>query len=249
MFYQTSRFNSVPEVVRPLAVVGISDIAILARRLGMTWNQFDPLEGNMKAEGNGHTISSTMVRSMGTVIQIGIRDPLPASYEYKLEDINELYIPSDIADSMGFGIVTGDRTLGLPNYKLGTEDEVLTTLRNHVDIQAADTVKGIMGANPGWTPAISDIIGFGAPMMRPHGSSIVRVPQPVGSANGLTQQEEGFVVFYNRLRDLIAERDAQSQPVSAQTNLSCINMKNFAISTANSGRISISAISGSMTAT
>ncbi|KAL8827388.1 MAG: hypothetical protein Q9191_003213 [Dirinaria sp. TL-2023a] len=206
-----------PEVVRPLAVVGISDIAILARRLGMIWNQFDPSEGNMKAEGNGHMISSTIVRSMGTVLQIGIKDPLRVSHEYKQEDINELYIPSNIADKMGFGILTGDSRLGLPDYKLGTEAEVLATLRNHVDVQAADTVKSIVEANPGWTPGISDIIGFASPMIRVNGSSFVRVPQPAGFAIGLTHEEPGFVVFFNRLKDLLAERDAKSQPVSVQT--------------------------------
>ena len=62
-----------PEVVRPLASVTICDIAVMARRLGMIWKQFEPLEGNLRAEGNGHTVTSTAVRSMGTVLQIGVK--------------------------------------------------------------------------------------------------------------------------------------------------------------------------------
>lgn len=116
-----------PEVVRPLAVVGVSDIAIMVRRLGMLWKQFDPLEGNMRAEGNGFTVTSTLVRSIGIVLQIGVSDPLPD--EYDMEQVHELYIPSEAADKMGFGIVPGQAGLNIPDYKLGTEAQVLATVR------------------------------------------------------------------------------------------------------------------------
>ena len=205
-----------PEVVRPLASVTVCDIGVMARRLGMLWKQFEPLEGNLRAEGNGHTITSTAVRSMGTVLQIGIKDFLPSGDS--AEELNELYIPSEAADKMGFGLVPGEASLGVPDYKLGTEEEVLATLRNVVDPsrEAAERVKGLLGANPGWTPGISDIIGFAAPMIRQPFSSIVRVPQLAGYAIGLTQQQEGFVVFHQRLLDLIKERNAKNEPVSAQ---------------------------------
>ena len=206
-----------PEVVRPLASVTVSDIAVMARRLGLIWKQFDHLEGNLRAEGNGHTIISTAVRSMGTVLQIGIKDFLPTGDP--AEEFNELYIPSEAADKMGFGLVPGEASLGVPDYKLGTEEEVLATLRNVVDPsrEAARTVEGLLEANPGWTPGISDIIGFAAPMIRQSHSSIVRVPQPAGYATGLTQQQEGFVVFHKRLLNLVEERDAKHEPVSKQT--------------------------------
>ena len=206
-----------PEVVRPLAVIPISDMAIIARRLGMIWKQFNPLDGHLRAEGAGHTITSTAVSSMGTVLEIGIREPL--SSPFSLDEINELYIPSEAADKMGFGIVPGNPALGVPDYTLGTEEEVLATLSNVVDPSRAamERVKGILEANPGWTPGISDIIGLAAPMVRQPRSSIVRIPAPSEYNIGLTQQEEGFVVFRNRLRDFIAERDAKSEPVTSQT--------------------------------
>ena len=207
-----------PEVVRPLAVVSISNIAILARRLGMLWRQFEPLDGNLRAEGNGHTITSVAVRSMGTVLTIGIQDPTNGD---EVAGRDDLYIPLEAADKMGFGIVPGVPALGIPDHKLGTEEEILATLRNVVDSshEAADRIKGILGANPGWTPGISDIIGLACPMLRTRRSSLVRVPQPAGYAVGLTQQQEGFVVFRNRLKDLIAEREAKDEPVSPQSRL------------------------------
>lgn len=41
--------------------------------------------------------------------------------------------------------------------------------------------------------------------------------QPAGYAVGLTQQQEGFVVFHKRLLDLVGQRDAKGEPVSKQT--------------------------------
>lgn len=54
-----------PELVRPLARTTVCDIAIIVRRLGMTWRSFQPEEGMMSAEGNGHLVYSTYVRSLG----------------------------------------------------------------------------------------------------------------------------------------------------------------------------------------
>ena len=54
-----------PELVWPLARTTVSDIAIIVRRLGMTWRAFQPEEGIMSAEGNGHLVYSTYVRSLG----------------------------------------------------------------------------------------------------------------------------------------------------------------------------------------
>jgi hypothetical protein len=45
-----------PDVVRPLAVSTVSDIAILVRRMGMEWKTFDPDARVFRAEGDGHSI-------------------------------------------------------------------------------------------------------------------------------------------------------------------------------------------------
>lgn len=56
---------------------------------------------------------------MGTVMRIGVKDILPSADP--AEELNELYIPSEAADKLGFGIVPGEVSLGVPGYKLGTE--------------------------------------------------------------------------------------------------------------------------------
>ena len=204
------------EVIRPLAVIAIGDIAILVRRLGMLWKEFDPSSGHLRAEGNGHTLSSTSVRSMGTVLEIGLREDSDT-----LIGINELYVPSELADKMGFGILPGETELHVPDYKLGTEDEMLKDMRDLGGLQnnTLDDLKGLMSANPGWMPGVSDIIGFAAPMIRLRGSPIIRVPQPAAYAAGLTMHEEGFVVFYRRLKNLHDEKASRGESISEQSRV------------------------------
>lgn len=125
------------EVIRPLAVVSVSDIAIIARRLGMNWRQFDLFNSNLRAEGNGYTITSTLVRSVGIVLEITIDQDLlhnrNISNDLDVSLLNELYIPSEIADKLAFGIVSGLPGFGIPDYKLGTLEEIITLLQNEID--------------------------------------------------------------------------------------------------------------------
>lgn len=95
----------------------------------MVWKQLESLDGNLRAGGNGHTITSATVRSIGTVLQICIKNPLPQRFDESIQ----LFIPLNLADMMGFDIVPRDHSLGVPDYKLGIEEEVLSTLRKVVD--------------------------------------------------------------------------------------------------------------------
>ena len=58
-----------PDIVRPFVWTTVSDIAIITRRLGMSWEVFNPVEGVMRAEGHGYGIFSTFARSIGLVLQ------------------------------------------------------------------------------------------------------------------------------------------------------------------------------------
>lgn len=137
------------EVIRPLAIVSVSDIAIIARRLGMNWRQFDLVDSNLRAEGNGYTITSTVVRSVGIVLEINIDQDLPNKYLYSnvsgdvdISVLNEIYIPSEIADKLTFGIVSGLPGFDIPDYKLGTLEEIINLLQNEIDPTkvAAETI-------------------------------------------------------------------------------------------------------------
>lgn len=198
-----------PDVIRPLAVATLQDIAVFSRRLGMRWKTFEPSEGALRAGGNGHTLHSTTVRSVGVVARFTMRDPL--TYPNSL---GELYIPTPPADKMGFGILPGDYSLFIPDHIIGTPADCLARTLE-IDVQAGETLKDLMHEGS-WTPGFSDIIGIAAPMIPLPGSEIIRVPRPFVYEGGLTYQQEGIVVFHNRLRDLIDERDREGCPVSKQ---------------------------------
>lgn len=53
-----------PEIVRPLATTTIGTLVVLAHRMGMVWRDLRPSRGFLRAEGNGHTFTSTVIRGL-----------------------------------------------------------------------------------------------------------------------------------------------------------------------------------------
>ena len=90
-----------PDVIKPYAVANIGDIAIIAQRLGMSWKDFRPGEGVMRAEGNNCLITSTVVRSLGIVLSFSADSHL-IDYEERHRNV---YVPSWQASLLGFGLV------------------------------------------------------------------------------------------------------------------------------------------------
>lgn len=189
-----------PEIVRPFAVTNVSDIAVMARRLGMIWTDFRPEDGILRAEGNGHVLSSTLVRSIGVILQYMNITPYPRKVSKE-----NLFVPSRDADEMGFGILPGFEKLRIPSFRIGTIGEVYASMnimdKSH---QASQKIKDVRGIEPNCTFGFSDLIPLAAPMIRLRGSTIVRVPIPTEYHAGLTLHKEGFVVFHNRLKEYIA---------------------------------------------
>lgn len=108
-----------PEVVRPFASTTVSDIAILALRIGMSWKVLKPEEGVMEAEGNGHVLSSTLIRSLGTLVRyVGSSEsnfevnPLFKTQGYRGE-AKTLIVETAEADRMWFGILPLTHDFGL----------------------------------------------------------------------------------------------------------------------------------------
>ena len=146
LFHERSWDFQLPDVVRPLANTSVGAIAILARRMGMRWKDFRPVDGVMRAEGNDKIITTTLVRSLGTVMQY---IDAPSGRHLSTGKVPKVYIPTREADSWGFGIIQPDliyysiswdrSTLGartrVPTISrtrapsVGTRQEVLTTLR------------------------------------------------------------------------------------------------------------------------
>lgn len=176
-----------PEIVRPVAITTISDVAIIALRLGMRWTDFRPEENAMKAEGNGHVLSSTVVRSIGIILQyMGVGD-------FKSLPQEELYIPTSQADMMGFGMLPCSSLIEGAPFRIGSIDEILAIMGQFDPTGPARKKTRDTNACGGKPFGFSDIIPLAAPMMRIRGSSIIRLPMPADHSDGLTSHKEGML--------------------------------------------------------
>ncbi len=174
-----------PELVRPVAITSISDIAIIARRLGMRWTDFRPEDNTMRAEGNGHVLNSTLVRSIGIILQyMQVGNPLSLPKK-------ELYIPTRQTDVMNFGILPRSHLIYRADLRIGSIEEILAVM-DQFDPSGAATKKARDTNACGKKPfGFSDIIPLVAPMMRFRGSTIIRLPVPADHCDGLLSHKEG----------------------------------------------------------
>ena len=182
-FHEQSRgmsYGSMPmKTVVPLLVTTVSDIATIARRLGMSWEVFDPEGYTMRAQCNGYGISSTPGWPNRLVLQYK-----PTSVnDSSLTDL-ELYVPTREADMMGFGRLPGCQSLNIPTFKVGATDEVYTTM-DMLDRtgKASSKLRDMNSLLVGKWDAhcmygFPDIIALAAPMIRCRHSTIIRVPMP-----------------------------------------------------------------------
>ncbi|MCJ1392258.1 hypothetical protein MMC18_005125 [Xylographa bjoerkii] len=195
------------DTIRPHAVSNIFDIAILVHRLGMTWQDFRPQDGLLRAEGNGHLLTSTFSRSVGIILQYMRVGP-------SLHSNN--YIHSTAADKMGFGILAGFPPLNIPEYTIGSTSEVLATADR---LDPSGTLRRITVdiRHPYFCPTclfgFSDIIPLASGMLRAKGSTIVRLRVPSEYVVGPTCHQEGFKVFHHRLQQHIASHPETASPM------------------------------------
>ena len=211
-----------PAMVRPCAVTTASDIAILARRLGMLWEVFNPEGGSMRALGNGHGIFSVFTRPTGLHLQYTHLEDGAMSTVKSASPTNgrlskaELYIPTREADMMGFGILPGCHRLNVPNMKVGTTAEVYATM-DFLDSHWKGSTK-LRNVNRllvgNWDAhcmlyRFSDIIALAAPMIRGRHSEIVRVPMRAEYCSSLLSHKECFVAFHNRLKEYMVTQSSE----------------------------------------
>lgn len=215
--------------MRPCVMTTVSEIAILARRLGMSWKVFDPVfdpeRGYLSARCNGHGIFSVMPTPDYLQLQyddteFGVTSTKNRLFlNNKMFSKSEFYIPTREADMMGFGILPGCNSLDIPNFQLGTKDDVYATM----DIldstcKSSEKPRSINRFLEGeWNPhcmyGFPDIIALAAHMIRRKHSTIVRLPTPAEYCSSLLSQKECFVVFHKRLEGYVCE---QSESLSLE---------------------------------
>ena len=190
-----------PEIVRPFASSTIGDIVVIAHRLGMGWKEFRPGESIMRAEGNGQSISSTPVRSLGILLQYsndGLLDPRKGLQQ------DSLTICSDEADKFGFGIIPGCADLqmkDIPMTNVPEKEAIKNAMRNLDCINIEKYAEQFTG-NYDNAMVFFDIIPLAAPWMPIRGSNIVQLRRPFRRYQSALSWWEGYITFHHRLRDL-----------------------------------------------
>lgn len=211
-----------PDVVRPLASTNISDFAIIIRRLGLIWKDFDPANGKMTAEGGPHVISSVTIRGIGLVLQykctdrnIGIGYSRPIKQligkrkveSQEMTDLKDqrINIWTREMDKILFGILPGNQDLGLPDFCIATHADCMDVLEqlNERDKKVVELVK-----KDGWFRfyEFNDLIPLAAPVFRQRGTTD-QVTSLKNYWACLFTFEPAFITFTKCLRDFNQAHD------------------------------------------
>jgi hypothetical protein len=196
-----------PDVVRPFAKSTVSDIAIIARRMGMKWKDFRPADGVMRAEGHSHIITSTVIRSLGILLQysytgqdqrlkyaeINLGRIAPGSIN---KDREEVYIPRARADRLGCGVIRGEPKLCVPDFTVGTQHEIAIALDSlDTSGQSFATLRDVQREYPDFRFRVADIVAMSTGMIHHRGSDLVQIPAPSDNVHGFTTSLEGRRAF------------------------------------------------------
>jgi hypothetical protein len=61
-----------PAVTKPYATTTISHLVEMIGMLGMSWKAFEDVKGNLRAEGNGYILTSTLVQGLGLMTTFSV---------------------------------------------------------------------------------------------------------------------------------------------------------------------------------
>lgn len=207
-----------PDVIRPLAKTTVSAIAILARRMGMRWKDFRPEDGVMRAEGHSHIITSTVVRGLGLVLQYnytGRSKRLARQSQWRAavagsvyKEQEEIYVATPGADRFGAGVIRGSRAFAVPDFTIGTQQEIVTSLRTLDPTQICSTIlKKVLKKDPEFTFPVADLVALTSHVLCQTGSPLVQIPAPSDNVNGLTAGPLGRTIFTQTLDVYVRSKD------------------------------------------
>ncbi|KAL8800850.1 MAG: hypothetical protein Q9182_004870 [Xanthomendoza sp. 2 TL-2023] len=213
-----------PDVVRPFASIRVFYLAIIALRMGMTWKRFEPEQGALEAEGNGHSLTSVLIRALGTVVRY-----TPSVMSNKGQFLVESYLQSpeslmapegshvetSEADRMWFGILPGNTKILSKHYRndflIGDCDSVYAILDKMDPSRKAS--QALVKAAPSLL-GFNDIIPMLAPWMRYKRTTVNIIPAVTYDTRSITSFSGPRAVFQSRLHTKAA---SNSSSISAES--------------------------------
>ena len=236
IFRERSWDFQLPDIALPLAMCSVSDIAVIARRLGMRWKDFRPFDGSLKAEGHFQVMTSTTVRSLGIVMQYTYswKEDWRQSYSFGMvkgltfmKEREEIYMPTSAADCLGFGIIRGCWQILIPDFTLGTQADVVAAL-GMLDESgtSAATLRSLYMADPGYHLRTGDLVAMTMVMARLRGRSQIQIPAPSENMHGFTTSTRGRSAFRACLAKYIEENPGASGTQTQLILATCQNLRN-----------------------
>lgn len=163
-----------PEVTKPYAVSTIRDLAILVQLLGLQWTNFKPEDGVIRAEGPGIVVTSTEVRSLGTLISFVKTDE---RIERRRQLHGVVFSPMEGAAALGFGMINSD--LLAESYRIYSAEDCYDTI-----IQLGNIEGDITGLPHSVLETIvTDLLGMLTPALRPVSTGITFLVRPSSLLN------------------------------------------------------------------
>ncbi|KAE8319575.1 hypothetical protein BDV41DRAFT_571204 [Aspergillus transmontanensis] len=174
----------------------------------------------MRAEGLSHIITSTNVKSLGIVLQYSYtgQGESPEQAELNIHDhlrqsfINrqrpEVYIPRARADRLGCGVIRGEPELTIPDFTIGTQQEIVVALRVlDATGEAAVILKDILRDYPEFQFQVADIVAMSTKVIHHNGSSLVQIPAPSDNVHGFTTSPAGRRTLRRCLEDYLTRHE------------------------------------------
>ncbi|KAF3033030.1 hypothetical protein E8E12_002395 [Didymella heteroderae] len=208
-----------PEVVRPLATTTVGTLVVLAHRLGMAWRDLQPSRGYIRAEGNGHTISSTTIRGFGILVQYDFDESYHPSHTAR----PHARIHTEAADKLACGIIPGCEALDLPDVHVVHSTSAadpnqhthpnktlhassLTMVRGSLEsIGVAEEVVEVITKQDGWgsLELMCDLRSMFSPFLPLRGSTVTTVTNALCADTESLATHWARIVFRRRLEQYI----------------------------------------------
>jgi hypothetical protein len=190
--------------------------------MGMKWKDFRPSDGILRAEGYSHTITFTVVGSLGIVLQYsytGQGQRLKRAEQNLgnkvvagsvVSEREEIYMPSGKGDRLGCGVTRSERQLNLPDLTVSTQSEIVIAL-SYLDRSGASSasLNSILKENPDFRFRVADLVALTTKVIRFRGSNLVQIPAPSDNVYGVTTSPIGRQAFRKCLGKYIIEHDGE----------------------------------------
>ena len=183
-----------------MVVINLTAVAILIRRLGMTWTVFKPSNSLLQAEGNGMVVNSIKVPAVGTVLEFNRAER--SSYTMNRA---ELLVPGRDIDALGFGLVRPWFKDYEHYMRMGTNDEYTTTMLLYCGVGFANRKTRDRIKSGAMTRCLADFIGLTARVMFIQGTSINRIPDPSPNSRGFLNAPVTLHAFHQRIVGYISK--------------------------------------------